>query len=656
MTTSDPTAGLTIIQNQAAEQTGPALVLAGAGTGKTKTLTAAAKHRITKLGIPLSQILAVTFTNKSAREMRERIQDALGEQTAAQWIGTFHGLAARQLRIEPEVAGLRAGFDILDADDTKRIIRRVLKALNLATDDEDGAVGRDSLKAMCNRIAQFKDSLITPEEAPARIEAMISETNRSGLPIDAAGLRATAQVYARYQDILRETNAADFGDLLLWVTKAMQKNAAYRKRWQDRFRALLCDEFQDVNLAQFTWLRLLAAEHRELFVVGDDDQAIYSWRGADVRFLRRFEKEFPGATVIRLEENFRSTSGILKAANAVIAQDTTRLGKTLFTRKGEGHPVEIVSFRNPETEATEIAAEITRRHAAGVKFSDMAICYRASSVSRNFEEALMRARIPHVLVGDVGFWQRAEIKDALAMVRLATNPDDAQSDEAFRRVINTPTRGFGTRAMEAVEREATTRKVSLLNALATADLTPKTKVAGLTFANAIRSVGRNRSITLADQISLLLEATGYREMLQKSRAETTEGRLENLHELIFLAGSFHTARELLDHSALSTGGPDKEDTERVSLMTLHKAKGLEYPHIFLPAWEQGVFPPSYGDPYEERRIAHVALTRAMLRVTISHCEYRRGPARPSQFIADIPENVRVLGWLHKGQVREFAGT
>jgi len=639
--------GLTTVQAKAAAQSGPVLVLAGAGTGKTRTLTAAVVHRIAAGGVAAGRVLAVTFTNKAATEMSSRIRAALDGGPAPSWLGTFHGLAARQLRIEPEVAGLRPGFDILDADDSRRLVKRTLKALNLA-DGEDGAlIGRDPLKLICNQLSKFKDNLITPDSARAHIEPTITESNLRRLPIDTRGPSAAAVVYAEYQRRLREANAADFGDLLLWPTRAMLSSETYRARWVGQFDCVLADEFQDVNFAQFTWLRLLAGEHNQIFVVGDDDQSVFGWRGADVGYIRRFTRDFPGATVFRLEENFRSTGHILGAANTVIAQDSARLGKTLFTRKSSGDPVEIVRFRNAEAEACGIVSEITRRHAEGLAWDDTAILYRSNALSRSFEEALMRARVPYTLIGDVGFYQRSEIKDALALLRLATTPDDMQADEAFRRVINVPSRGFGAKAMEILDAEAAWRRVSLLAALETAPLPPKARAAGLRFGDAIRRVGRDRGATLADQLSLLLDATGYRTMLRESRAETMEGRLENLQELVQLARSFHTARDLLDHAALSTGGPDEEKTGRVQLMTLHKAKGLEFAHVFLPAWEAGVFPPDYGDPAEERRLAYVAITRGMRRVAISYCNYRRGPAAPSLFIDDIPAQHRVTAWLYQ---------
>jgi DNA helicase-2/ATP-dependent DNA helicase PcrA len=633
------------------------LVLAGAGTGKTRTLTAAVARRIIVSGIDPSRILSVTFTNKAAREMSDRIQSTLGIGSVPRWVGTFHGLGARQLRAEPEVAGLRPGFDILDADDSRRMIKRCMKAMNLAGGgDEPNPPGKDPLKAVVNAIGKFKDNLIAPSEAAGSVEAMIAQSHRSHRPertIDPYALRSAVAVYVDYQRRLREANAADFGDLLLWPTRAMQDNEDYRHRWAARFDCLHGDEYQDVCFAQYRWLRLLAADHKQLFVVGDDDQSIYSWRGADLAFIRRFPKDFPKAMQIKLEENFRSTSHILGAANAVISYDRQRIGKTLFTKKESGDPIEIVKFRDAEDEARGIAGEIQRRLADGLKSSDIAILYRSNFLSRGFEEALMRAKIPYVLIGDVGFYQRAEIKDALALLRIASAPDDLQSDEAVRRVINVPTRGFGPKAMEVLEGEAEWRRVSLLRAIETAALPPRARCEGLKFADQVRAIGANAGSTVADQLSLLVDGTGYRAMLRASRAETTEGRLENVQELIQLAGGFHSARELLDHAALATNGPDEETAGgQVSMMTMHRAKGLEFTHVFLPAWEAQVVPSQYGDFAEERRLAYVALTRGMRRVTISHSEFRRGSGNASPFIDDIPATHRVDGWI---RVRDAGG-
>ncbi len=352
---------------------GAVLVLAGAGTGKTRTLTAGVAARVAVRGIPPSRILAVTFTNKAAKEMADRIRTMLAGVAVPSWVGTFHGLGARQLRIEPEVAALRPGFDILDADDSKRLVKRTLKAMNVKP--EDAGDGGDPLKQLCNRIAKFKDNLITPEEAPARVEAMIAQAKAAHGTIDPDGMRLAARVYLEYQRRLREANAADFGDLLLWPTKTMQRDEAYRRRWADRFDCILADEYQDVCYVQYAWLRLLAADHGEIFVVGDDDQSVYSFRGADITFIRRFEHDFPSSHQVRLEDNFRSTGHILAAANAVIAQDKKRLGKTLRTTKAVGEPIEVVGFHNPEGEAAGIAAEIRRRGSAGVPWDELAVLY-----------------------------------------------------------------------------------------------------------------------------------------------------------------------------------------------------------------------------------------------------------------------------------------
>ena len=632
---------LTKTQIKAACHPGSILVLAGAGTGKTSTLTAAVAHRIAVDKIPPHRVLAVTFTNKAAGEMAGRIRAALGRDAAPHWLGTFHGLAARQLRAGPEVASLRDNFDILDADNSRRILRRIMKAMNLSSDEDEGGK-RDPVKIVAGHIGKFKDLLMTPKGARSHVENRIAEGNRTGAAIDAAGLTMAAKAYPEYQTRLREANAADFGDLLLWPTLALVNDADYRARWAGKFDWVHADEYQDVNFAQYTWLKALASHARRMFVVGDDDQSIYGWRGADVAFIRRFRRDFPDAVDIRLEENFRSTGHILAAANAIIAEDKARLGKTLFTRKGQGTPVELMSFRDGDAEAAGLADALIARKGEGALWAEMAVLYRNNFLSRAFEEALMRAKIPYRLVGDVGFYARAETKDALALLRLAAMPDDRQSDEAFRRVINEPPRGFGAKAIEILERDAAFFGVSLLKAVETAALPPKAKAAGLQFVEQIRAVAAATTLTLADQISLLLDRTGYRAMLRDSRAENMEQKLENLGELIDIAGGFHSAREFLDHAALATSRDRDGDEDVVSLMTLHKAKGLEFPHVFLPAFEAGIIPSSYGDVDEERRLAYVALTRGMRQVRISWALYRRGPTEPSPFVDAIPERSRVF--------------
>jgi len=562
---------------------GPILVLAGAGSGKTKTLTAAVGWRIASMGTPASRVLAVTFTNKAAGEMRERVQAMLGGAIAPYWLGTFHGLGARQLRHEPEVAGLRHGFDILDAEDSKRLVKRSMAALGF--DIRPGAEGAAySPKALCKAIGRLKDALVLPGQALAHVEAQVAEGARNGMPVDPAGARVTAQVYVEYQRRLQEANLADFGDLLLFPTIAMQRDEAYRLRWAGRFDSIFCDEYQDVNHGQYAWLMLLGQDHRRIFVVGDDDQSVF--RGSDIRFIRSFTRDFPEALQVRLEENFRSTGHILAAANAVIACDTQRLGKTLYTSKGMGERIEIVAFRRPQEEAAGIAAEMVRRHAGGVAWDSMALLFRGNALARGYEEALLRAQVPYQLLGDTSFYQRAEVKDALALLRLAAGPEDPQSDDAFRRVANVPARGLGAKVMQAIEAEAQAKGCSLLIAARTADLNPKTREAALAFADIVLDANADFTLSLADQLSVLLDRTGYRAMLRESRADGVEARMENLQELLRLAGAFYNADALLEHGALSGQGAERQGDGdgQVRLMTLHKGKGLEFDHVFLPAW------------------------------------------------------------------------
>lgn len=653
LASGDPFVGLTEQQRDAAWQDGPVLVLAGAGTGKTKTLAAAIVRRIRHGRIPPSRILSVTFTNKAAREMTGRIETALGISSRPGWVGTFHGLCARQLRTEPEVAGLRPDFEIYDADDSRRVIRRVLKARHFDTGADTGVSEPDLLKQVCGRISWFKDNLIEPAEASNRVEAYIVQARQADQPVSPDVMRISASIYQEYQRCLRDANAADFGDLLLWPTLAMSRDARFRSRWTERFDCVLADEYQDVCYAQYRWINLLACPHQQLFCVGDDDQAIFGWRGSDIRYLRRFLQDYPRGSQIRLEENFRSTSLIIAAANAVIAGDKDRLGKTLFTRKPAGEPVAVVRFRDGGAEADGIVDDILRRRAAGAGFGSIAILYRSNFLSRGFEEALIRQRIPYVMIGDVGFYQRAEIKDALALLRISVSPDSVQSDEAVRRVINTPPRGFGEKALECLDAEAAWRQCSLLSAIETAPLPPRSRAVGLAFADAVRGQGEGLPETLADRLSALLHRTGYWQMWRSSKAEDATDRLENLRELVQIAGGFHAARDLLDHAALASGGPaeDKDIVERVQMMTLHKSKGLEFDHVYLPSWENGIFPPAFGDLSEERRLAYVAITRGRQRVTISHAGFRHGKMEASMFLADIPSHARVSGCAPEDRAR-----
>lgn len=635
-------AGLTPEQRAAAMSNGATLVLAGAGTGKTRALTSAVIRRIAE-GTPSWRIMAVTFTNKAANEMKERIASMLGEEAAPSWVGTFHSLSARLLRQFPEAAGLRRNFDVLDTDDARRVLRRALKAADQDTE-------RERLDWLTTAIERMKDNLTTPEEAAAAAKGMaephVIERLKWLVPGGESYLSEAAEAYGLYQQRLREGNGADFADLLLWPTLAMQKSEAVRLRWASMFDVVLADEYQDVNNVQYQFLKLLARDHRQILVVGDDDQSIYRFRGADVAHIRSFSKDFPEATTIRLEENFRSTGHILEAANAVIACDPHRLGKTLYTEAEPGLPVEIVEARNGEEEADLMVREMARRNAQGVSWGDMAILYRSNVLSRPFEDALRRYRIPHVVIGDVGFWQRQEVKDGLALLKLALMPTDRQSDESFRRVANVPARGLGAKALEKVEARAAETGFSLLAACTDAGLSKKAAASMAEFAAALRWAGEGER-RLSEICFDAIERTGYVDHWRNSRADGAKGRVQNLADLVNEVGTFNSVEELFEHAALAGREKAGDEASSVRLMTIHRAKGLEFPHVFLPAWEHDVFPSPMaideGNLDEERRLAYVALTRARIQATVSYAAFRvgRGYTGASRFVMDIPQEHSV---------------
>ncbi|QEO18787.1 ATP-dependent helicase [Acetobacter vaccinii] len=640
--------GLTAVQQAAARQDGAVVVLAGAGTGKTRTLVAGVVDRIRRRGLPPSRILAVTFTNRAADEMRVRIAQALGAEQTPSWIGTFHGHGRRQLRQDPEIAGLRAGFDICDAEDSRRIIKRLLGEAMQAGALEAGGGDelRKRIKGITTRIALFKDDLVLPEQAMGVVQTFVARYGQADAE-DQSLWQMAAALYAPYQAVLRETNRADFGDLLFYPTVAMMRDEAYRRDWAARFDALLADEFQDVNRLQFLWLKLLSRDHGQILSVGDDAQSIYSWRGAHVGFIRHFSREFPGARLIALEENFRSTGHILAAANAVIARDPERLEKTLFTRAGAGEPVEVVAFTGAQDEAQGIALEIGRRLLAGVPPQEIAILYRYNFLSRQLEEQLLRLKIPYELVNDTGFWQRACIRDALALLRLAESPDDPQSDEAFRRVINVPARGVGAKTLAKIEALAQARALSLFAAAEDLYIQATGQVAqGVrAFLMLIRREGLGGEPSLGARLRGLGERSGYLPMLRLAAEDGSTG-LENLEELYGLADGFSTVEDLMDHAALGSAPAGDQEVGRVRLMTIHAAKGLEYAHVFLMGWEETLFPaPGTANPEEERRLAYVALTRGRRRVSITWCRWRNGRASGvSGFVEDIPPASLHRGW------------
>ncbi|WP_259654930.1 ATP-dependent helicase [Gluconacetobacter dulcium] len=648
-TGSEMSTGLTDAQSEAARASGPIVVLAGAGTGKTRTLVAGFVDRIVRRGMRPNRILAVTFTNKAAGEMKERIAQALGPGFVAQWVGTFHAHGRRQLRTDPDIAGLRPGFDICDAEDSAKIVRRLLEKARAAGvfETDDAEEFRRRVKSITTRIAMLKEDLILPETAAAATEGLIASRKLAD-PDDVMAWRDAAAVYPAYQALLREANMADFADLLLWPTVTMLRDETYRRDWAARFDAVLADEFQDVNRLQFLWLKALSRDHGELFCVGDDAQSIYGWRGANVRIIRNFLNEFPTGRMIALEENFRSTGHILSAANAVIARDSNRLKKELHTAAGEGKPIEIVSWAGSVEEAKGIAAEIGRRALEGVAYSDMAILYRFNFLSRLIEEELLRSKIPYELVNDTAFWQRAVVKDALALLRLSCCPDDRQSDEAFRRVVNQPARGVGAKSLARLEQLADDEAVSLFRAaeIWAGVATGKSAERVRAFLSVIRVMESSSEASLSIRIRTLLDDSGYAEM---HRAAGEDGRpaLENLHELVDLALEFSHAQDLFDHAALGFSSHDDDTFGRVKLMTIHGAKGLEFEHVFLVGWEDTVFPSrNNADPDEERRLAYVALTRGQRRVAVSWCAFRNGrPASENCFIDEIPDQAKHDGWL-----------
>ena len=633
-------ATLTKMQVAAAAHPGSILVLAGAGTGKTASLTAASRIA-SPSPHPAAPGPRRHLHQQGRHEMATRIRTALGVEAALCWLGTFHGLAARQLRASPEVAHLRENFDILDADDARRILRRVMKALNLST-DEDESGKRDPVKIVANHIAKFKDRLMTPKSAATHVENRIAEANRAKVPIDAAGLKAAARAYGEYQARLKEANAADFGDLLLWPTLALHHDADYRARWTGKLDWVHADEYQDVNFAQYTWLKMLASRGKRLFVVGDDDQSIYGWRGADVAFIRQFKRDFPDAVDIRLEEQLpldrpypRRRQRDYRRRQVAPRQDAIHAERAGRARRAHELPRRRIGSRRPRRGAHRAQA---RRRA----LARMAVLYRNNFLSRAFEEALMRARIPTASSATSDSTPAPRSRTRWRSSVSQPRPTTASRMKRSGRPINEPRRGFGAKAIEVLEHDASFFGVSLLKAVETAALPPKAKEAGLILVQHIRAIGANSNLTLADQLSLLIDRTGYRAMLRESRAENADQKLGNLAELVDIAGGFPNARQLLDHAALATGREGDGRGDRVSLMTLHKAKGLEFPHVFLPAFETGIIPSPYGDLDEERRLAYVALTRAMRQVRISWALFRRRPTEPSPFLDAIPNNSRLF--------------
>ena len=626
--------GLNERQREAVEALdGPVLVLAGAGTGKTRVLTTRLAHILATRRAWPGQILAVTFTNKAAREMRERIGALIGGVVEGmQWLGTFHSLGAKILRRHAELVGLKSNFTILDTDDQIRLVKQVMQA-------EDIDEKRWPARVFAGMLDRWKNRGWTPEKVPAA-EA---EGFANGKAIE---------IYKLYQQRLKTLNAADFGDLLLENLRLFQNNPDVLADYRRRFVYMLVDEYQDTNVAQYLWLRLLAQGHRNICCVGDDDQSIYGWRGAEVDNILRFEKDFPGARVIRLEQNYRSTPEILGVASGLIAANAGRLGKTLWTQASQGEPVTVMSAWDSEGEARLVGDEIEALQVKGRGLSQIAILVRASFQMREFEERFLTLGINYRVIGGPRFYERSEIRDALAYFRVVQQEDD---DLAFERIFNKPKRGLGVKALQTLQTTARAQGVSLIRAAralaGTEELAPKTRT---TLSQLVQSFDRWRSaigqISHLDLAEMVLDESGLTEMWQNDKSPDAPSRLENLKELVRSMEDFENLAGFLEHVSLVMEATEEDgSSEKVTLMTLHAAKGLEFPVIFLPGWEEGLFPSQrtldengLAGLEEERRLAYVGLTRAREKAFISFVANRRThgswtSAIPSRFVDELPE-------------------
>ncbi len=628
---------------------GPVLMLAGAGTGKTKALMARVAHLLTEERASSREILAVTFTNKAAKEMKDRLGRtpfALGEylrEYGLPWMGTFHSLSAKILRRHAELVGLKSNFTILDTDDQIRLLKQVIAAANV---DEK----RWPARQLAGLIDQWKNRAWGPEQVPA---SEASHFNNMG-----------TELYAAYQARLKTLNTTDFGDLLLHVVTIFQGHPDILEQYQRWFRYILVDEYQDTNIAQYLWLRLLAAKHRNICCVGDDDQSIYGWRGAEVGNILRFEKDFPGARVIRLEQNYRSTEHILAAASGLIAANAGRLGKTLWTEAMGGEKVRLIGHWDGEEEARWIGeeAEAIQRGTRGldpVSLGCQAILVRASHQMRAFEDRFLTIGLPYRVIGGPRFYERLEIRDAMAYFRLAVSPDD---DLAFERIVNTPKRGLGDKAVQTIQMQAREDGVSLLEgaryAVASGRIGGKGGAALRVLVDAVDRWHRAVQVPDYDHVRLaetILDESGYTGMWQADKTPEAPGRLENLKELVKALENFDNLQGFLEHVSLIMDNDSEDAEEKITIMTLHAAKGLEFPVVFLPGWEDGLFPSQRSMDEsglkgleEERRLAYVGITRAERFCTISFAGNRRVYGQwqsqmPSRFIDELPnDHVEVL--------------
>jgi len=615
---------------------GPVLVLAGAGTGKTRVLTTRLAHILLTGKARPWNCLAVTFTNKAANEMRNRVRNQVGAAAEQVWLGTFHALAARILRKHAPLVGLESSFTILDADDQIRLLKQVLES-------EGVDLKRWPPQTIMGAIQRWKDRGL----APAQVTAADAGKLANGRGLD---------IYRNYQSRLKQLNACDFGDLLLHVLAIFQdpQHIELVEQYQEQFRYILVDEYQDTNVAQYLWLRLLARKHRNLCCVGDDDQSVYSWRGAEVGNILKFERDFPGAKIIKLEANYRSTPPILAAASGLIAHNAQRLGKTLRPAKlgAPGEPVIVRGLWDGEEEARWVVEEIEALQKRGTRLGEMAVLVRAGFQTREFEERLVATGTPYRVVGGLRFYERAEVRDAIAYYRVVVQPAD---DLAFERIVNQPKRGLGDSSMQIVHQLAIKRSIPLSEAAreicGSDELKAKPRAS---LGRLVTDFARWRALLSVmphpELARVILEESGYAPMWREQRTPDAQGRTENLKELVAAIEEFESLPNFLEHVALVMENDEKAEAERVTLMTLHAAKGLEFDAVFLPGWEEGLFPhpralQESGEKAleEERRLAYVGLTRAKKRVFVSHAANRRvynqwQHTLPSRFVEELPED------------------
>jgi DNA helicase-2/ATP-dependent DNA helicase PcrA len=629
---------------------GPLLVVAGAGSGKTRVLTHRVAHLIRAHGVKPNEILAITFTNKAATEMRERLERMLGRTARAIWILTFHAACGRMLRREAERLGYRSNFTIYDQADQVRLVKACLE--ELGKDPK-----RFTPRGIHSQISNAKNQLISPDEYTARISSFWDQT--------------VAEVYELYQRRLFRSNAVDFDDMLMLTVQVLERFPEARERWQHAFRHVLVDEYQDTNHAQYRFLQLLAEKHRNVFAVGDPDQSIYAFRGADIRNILDFERDFGGAGVIALEQNYRSTNRILEAANAVIDNNRDRKPKRLWSELGDGDPVEVVEVEDEHAEARFVAAEIARQVETDVSASEIAIFYRTNAQSRVLEDVLVRQGVPYQVIGGPRFYERAEIRDAVAYLAVLNNSDDAVS---LMRIANRPRRGIGDTSIRRLVAHADALGVSLWDAMAD----PEAAGVASASARAIRAfrttmeslMASAQELAVDELVRAVLERSGTLEAYEAERTIEARGRVENLEELVgsaqeyrrrveepSLSGFLEEVQLQSDQDTMVSGEP------QVTLMTIHNAKGLEYRVVFLIGMEEGIFPHARSiednDVEEERRLAYVGMTRAMERLTLTHTTARSLYGRreynlPSRFLDELPagverERLRPASWAGYAQ-------